>query len=189
MRGISQIGSSGDSAQRFNPAYAGNMLSKSLENALEQVQPRVCGEYIDIIVYSETIIGSTPRMRGICNQGGWHVSRCRFNPAYAGNILQSSLSAHKTQVQPRVCGEYHRHHNIHLRILGSTPRMRGILTERSVITMFNRFNPAYAGNIHETAHARIHSEVQPRVCGEYFSTEEYAFDELGSTPRMRGIFR
>ena len=174
---------------RFNPAYAGNITALAEAVTLDKVHPRVCGEYLRSGQSMKDRTGSTPRMRGICNQGGWHVSRCRFNPAYAGNILQSSLSAHKTQVQPRVCGEYHRHHNIHLRILGSTPRMRGILTERSVITMFNRFNPAYAGNIHETAHARIHSEVQPRVCGEYFSTEEYAFDELGSTPRMRGIFR
>ena len=123
------------------------MLSKSLENALEQVQPRVCGEYIDIIVYSETIIGSTPRMRGISLFGHYKGVDIRFNPAYAGNITALAEAVTLDKVQPRVCGEYLRSGQSMKDRTGSTPRMRGICNQGGWHVSRCRFNPAYAGNI------------------------------------------
>ena len=51
------------------------------------------------------------------------------------------------QVQPRVCGEYVIQSNIAIRLLGSTPRMRGILDDMSMLECKIGFNPAYAGNM------------------------------------------
>ena len=91
---------------RFNPAYAGNIACFQLIKRLLQVQPRVCGEYYKFDYYNIDIAGSTPRMRGIWIGCGNCNSTCRFNPAYAGNILMHSHLMHIDQVQPRVCGEY-----------------------------------------------------------------------------------
>ena len=53
-----------------------------------------------------TILGSTPRMRGIWNMKPLLPALLRFNPAYAGNMEHEALVAGSAQVQPRVCGEY-----------------------------------------------------------------------------------
>ena len=50
---------------RFNPAYAGNIPQHGKRAILNQVQPRVCGEYAKSSEPSLTVTGSTPRMRGI----------------------------------------------------------------------------------------------------------------------------
>ena len=91
----------------FNPAYAGNMESILHFHFLEQVQPRVCGEYTRSKVSVLSPTGSTPRMRGIYEQLNLCIVSFGFNPAYAGN-MESILHFHfLEQVQPRVCGEYY----------------------------------------------------------------------------------
>ena len=133
---------------RFNPAYAGNiklMLEKRMQT---KVQPRVCGEYYVLDADYGMVAGSTPRMRGILTQSQIlkfltgstprmrGISMCnmpkivadRFNPAYAGNIGTHGVLRCGSEVQPRVCGEYLFSENIVFPFLGSTPRMRGILS-------------------------------------------------------------
>ena len=53
----------------------------------------------------------------------------------------------------------------------------------------SRFNPAYAGNIGSSDILTAPGQVQPRVCGEYFPHWPHLPSAIGSTPRMRGIFR
>ena len=66
--------------------------------------------------------------------------------------------------------------------------MRGIfLFFRLALALFG-FNPAYAGNIAPRQRSSQHAQVQPRVCGEYVAGQRKIEDEIGSTPRMRGIF-
>ena len=45
MRGISKSDATTNKSFRFNPAYAGNILMHSHLMHIDQVQPRVCGEY------------------------------------------------------------------------------------------------------------------------------------------------
>ena len=71
-------------------------------------------------------MGSTPRMRGIYPATKEEQNRYRFNPAYAGNIINPFYPMGNTQVQPRVCGEYLFPIPSPDFVLGSTPRMRGI---------------------------------------------------------------
>ena len=71
-----------------------------------QVQPRVCGEYIQQPKPKRVSIGSTPRMRGISAGTFPDRTTYRFNPAYAGNIKKEAWRYRELQVQPRVCGEY-----------------------------------------------------------------------------------
>ena len=74
---------------RFNPAYAGNIIIIIIGIIHCQVQPRVCGEYAP---NSSTVVlprGSTPRMRGISDYDINKMMDIRFNPAYAGNIINA----------------------------------------------------------------------------------------------------
>ena len=65
MRGICYTIKYSNTIIRFNPAYAGN-IDPSRALALDlQVQPRVCGEYVDVKDWYDNLTGSTPRMRGI----------------------------------------------------------------------------------------------------------------------------
>ena len=155
---------------RFNPAYAGNITSRLLFFAFAQVQPRVCGEYIECKRISKRVLGSTPRMRGILYLHLAELPILRFNPAYAGNIVFLSNAIDRTQVQPRVCGEYFDGSGAMWCTEGSTPRMRGILSDRGFGNIRYRFNPAYAGNIPRYYPLMLRCQVQPRVCGEYFYT-------------------
>ena len=50
---------------RFNPAYAGNIDMYRLTIEVQEVQPRVCGEYQTGEIQKRLLSGSTPRMRGI----------------------------------------------------------------------------------------------------------------------------
>ena len=71
--------------------------------------------------------------------------------------------------------------------IGSPPRMRGISKYLSQIKEFDRFTPAYAGNIRMQDRPRLLPQVHPRVCGEYFPLFIRLSSILGSPPRMRGI--
>ena len=132
---------------RFNPAYAGNIFVYARFRCFVEVQPRVCGEYMYLMHLSVLQIGSTPRMRGICSYSPSSIVSIRFNPAYAGNIENCIHHITKSKVQPRVCGEYRVVSSRNLFVVGSTPRMRGILISRERGQLLQRFNPAYAGNI------------------------------------------
>ncbi len=90
MRGIFRMLWLQNSSTRFNPAYAGNIIFYATGDLDYEVQPRVCGEYSWRKRWLLCNKGSTPRMRGI-----WLLKEalrvgCRFNPAYAGNILKRS---------------------------------------------------------------------------------------------------
>ena len=111
--------------------------------------------------------GSTPRMRGISVNIIRTPPICRFNPAYAGNILYQISGCLYKKVQPRVCGEYAGGRMITCHFQGSTPRMRGISNCFSDTLSLLRFNPAYAGNIAPLNDMYVQQQVQPRVCGEY----------------------
>ena len=112
---------------------------------------------------------------------------CRFNPAYAGNILYQISGCLYKKVQPRVCGEYAGGRMITCHFQGSTPRMRGISNCFSDTLSLLRFNPAYAGNIAPLNDMYVQQQVQPRVCGEYAGGRMITCHFQGSTPRMRGI--
>ena len=114
-----------------------------------------------------SLIGSTPRMRGISRICPTASTKFRFNPAYAGNIQIRRFFPMQQQVQPRVCGEYFLLVFHDIVIFGSTPRMRGILGQTYGEPIQFRFNPAYAGNIRMQRTIRSRIWVQPRVCGEY----------------------
>ena len=70
---------------RFIPACAGNTMKTSLRGVRGAVHPRVRGEYISAIRAFDSVVGSSPRARGILVQKKSVFSTRRFIPACAGN--------------------------------------------------------------------------------------------------------
>ena len=71
----------------------------------------------------------------------------------------------------------------------SSPRMREIYCLVGINSCCVRFNFAHAGNIVFLTESEVFKQVYPRVCGEYAPSCTVFVIVLGSTPRMRGIFR
>ncbi len=110
--------------------------------------------------------GSSPRVRGTRPRITVDWARDRFIPACAGNaaaLLQTSLM---NSVHPRVCGERLDMLNQERRWHGSSPRVRGTLTEFPFPLMVGRFIPACAGNAAFMLARMFARSVHPRVCGE-----------------------
>ena len=88
-------------------------------------------------------------------------------PAYAGSTRHGSILAIDIQDHPRVCGEHItvvRHRRLPS---GSSPRMRGALSEFGRKIVGGRIIPAYAGSTACPHQAGGPSRDHPRVCGEH----------------------
>ena len=72
--------------------------------------------------------------------------RLRFIPACAGNRIPDAVRFRKYSVHPRVCGEQKLAEDAVALDNGSSPRVRGTVTVRSLDEDDPRFIPACAGN-------------------------------------------
>ena len=107
-------------------------------------------------------------------------------PAYAGNTGFSNGAFCAITDHPRVCGEHNWFEDYHDVVKGSSPRMRGTLLQRVVLTDIKGIIPAYAGNTDDIIIPVRAIRDHPRVCGEHKITAGGASMEAGSSPRMRG---
>ena len=114
-----------DDTFRFIPACAGNSPHKRVTDAIVAVHPRVCGEQIAWYFLRSFRCGSSPRVRGTGSAVTIPVERCRFIPACAGNRRLSRLRNLARSVHPRVCGEQVNIDPLTVRVVGSSPRVRG----------------------------------------------------------------
>ena len=93
----------------------------------EQDHPRACGEYFLLREPQNIRIGSPPRMRGIRKIDVFHHPCTGITPAHAGNTFVVMTRWATNEDHPRACGEYHVLRSGCILVLGSPPRMRGIL--------------------------------------------------------------
>ena len=92
-------------------------------------------------------------------------------------------------IQPRVCGDTSFRTASSVAAMDTTPRMRGYLPNRRPRHAPQRYNPAYAGILHQApAHARV-AAIQPRVCGDTLGGITARHVSPDTTPRMRGYCR
>ena len=132
---------------RFIPAHAGNIYSRTLRLIGPAVHPRTCGEHEPsriIIAYSG---GSSPHMRGTSPAIDDHAAFDRFIPAHAGNIPAAKAEDSHRPVHPRTCGEHAPAPQICLHPCGSSPHMRGTSQNTVEAARGGRFIPAHAGNM------------------------------------------
>ena len=77
-------------------------------------------------------LGSSPRMRGAPLLGSFRIGFTkdfRFIPAHAGSTFPPDPLPESLAVHPRACGEHHLEVHLDLGHVGSSPRMRGALTQ------------------------------------------------------------
>ena len=173
---------------RFIPACAGNISLRIALAELASVHPRVCGEHHLLPCARRWTTGSSPRVRGTCEQGQIFAFNRRFIPACAGNIDPSICTGAYRPVHPRVCGEHMARILCTDIAIGSSPRVRGTLVIPAPDHQLIRFIPACAGNIAQNwPHSRARS-VHPRVCGEHVGQGKIVVVGFGSSPRVRGTY-
>ena len=128
------------------PAYAGNTKDVWIFYRNPEDHPRVCGEHAGPHGWARALVGSSPRMRGTqyepcrpCRQPG-------IIPAYAGNTCPRPAWRPSNGDHPRVCGEHWINARRTVKIMGSSPRMRGTRGLAVYPIRPGRIIPAYAGN-------------------------------------------
>jgi len=87
---------------------------------------------------------------------------------------------------PRVCGEHGRLADATIRLVGSSPRLRGALVTPQEDGILIGLIPASAGSTAGWLMPRSGWWAHPRVCGEHGVGFDVAHAECGSSPRLRG---
>ena len=168
------------------PAYAGNTPKRRSVAPRSRDHPRVCGEHRPAISKLTRALGSSPRMRGTRYRMVFATPVCGIIPAYAGNTRSRRGVRARKRDHPRVCGEHTCLRVRVLRIVGSSPRMRGTQSQPLLYCLQSGIIPAYAGNTCQSDGECYLSGDHPRVCGEHTLTEQGIDVDEGSSPRMRG---
>ena len=131
---------------RFIPARAGNRIPERNVTHDRSVHPRACGEQGCGCADRVSSGGSSPRVRGTVLAELTNKVPFRFIPARAGNRHRHICFRQVPPVHPRACGEQDPLDEIHRRVLGSSPRVRGTACAWSRRICVRRFIPARAGN-------------------------------------------
>ena len=107
------------------PAYAGSTVRNSDDFDSSWDHPRVCGEHDGTITDIPLSEGSSPRMRGapVLREAGQRKDG--IIPAYAGSTYNGRSAHLQCRDHPRVCGEHVLFLSQVLKLMGSSPRMRG----------------------------------------------------------------
>ena len=132
------------------------------------------------------LAGSSPRVRGTVGFWVFILPHPRFIPACAGNRQCFGGGVRQGPVHPRVCGEQVASPRRAFPIHGSSPRVRGTVTNQTGYRNRQRFIPACAGNSFNQCFFNILDTVHPRVCGEQVGIFATVTGFSGSSPRVRG---
>ena len=171
---------------RIIPADAGSTSWLHIKTIQAQDHPRGCGEHARRCEFLCQGLGSSPRMRGAHLAERADVCDRRIIPADAGSTLCLLFCQRQCRDHPRGCGEHFVDAIIGAKNQGSSPRMRGALTEINSITENIRIIPADAGSTQQRLSSHDTAKDHPRGCGEHLFSMPKNFTHSGSSPRMRG---
>ena len=115
---------------RIIPACAGNTKNDKYCQNLYWDHPRLCGEYLLSPSIWCVMLGSSSLVRGIRGRNGTKGLLDRIIPACAGNTLVWYFKIKYAKDHPRLCGEYCKQHVGQLKMLGSSPLVRGIHSKK-----------------------------------------------------------
>ena len=152
--------------------------------------PRGCGAHRTAMLEHWNVLGSSPRVRGSLRTAGKHAHVSGIIPAGAGLTRCAFRTGARSWDHPRGCGAHSTAFSItgmtSLRIVGSSPRVRGSHADRVEATDDTGIIPAGAGLTpcrHSTARfPRDH----PRGCGAHLVGIYRLSRRQGSSPRVRG---
>ena len=129
--------------------------------------PRGCGEHpLDLPDDSETL-GSSPRMRGALSSSTLCAMYWRIIPADAGSTRRSHGSGPPRWDHPRGCGEHGNWWRVYGLGMGSSPRMRGALSDSCSLCYGMGIIPADAGSTILYKPINVFNGDHPSGCGEH----------------------
>ena len=149
--------------------------------------PRSRGEYSTQQTSTRLMHGSSPLSRGILPPVVIAVQPWGIIPALAGNTFPVPRWPLTCWDHPRSRGEYVDRWNDRVRVFGSSPLSRGILTPHVGRVLARRIIPALAGNTTAVTCVRAWGWDHPRSRGEYAPWTGHPSTHRGSSPLSRGI--
>ena len=186
MRGKPWRNDGAESGWGLIPAHAGKTCRRAVPTVFHRAHPRACGENGDDERCNIFMQGSSPRMRGKHATSSEARGAVGLIPAHAGKTVRQATRRSLGPAHPRACGENKIMKTINEAIYGSSPRMRGKLTQPRFIVLIRRLIPAHAGKTTKCAPWKAARPAHPRACGENRQLTCIAHVALGSSPRMRG---
>ncbi len=131
-------------------------------------------------------MGSSPRLRGTRGEERGLDLRAGIIPALAGNTGVSTGAISGYRDHPRACGEHCLLGFVDEFLEGSSPRLRGTLSNGRVAQYNFGIIPALAGNTAQVVSKPIRAGDHPRACGEHDHQPVGVWFAQGSSPRLRG---
>ncbi|RYQ24032.1 hypothetical protein PG2029B_1428 [Bifidobacterium pseudolongum subsp. globosum] len=148
--------------------------------------PRTCGANLQCTYLKTHVNGSSPHMRGKRFLPSTTPPPLRIIPAHAGQTVLARVWGRAGSDHPRTCGANSSRVMRLWPLSGSSPHMRGKLSEHRMWVIDTRIIPAHAGQTYLYG-GRDHAKPDhPRTCGanSMFSTGTVYW--VGSSPHMRG---
>ena len=125
-------------------------------------------------------------MRGKLGFLGIHSPSRGLIPARAGKTPRHAHAPVGAQAHPRACGENSASTFELKSLFGSSPRVRGKLSEWETRPYEDGLIPARAGKTHRRSRRTRSSWAHPRACGENGGVGGVGHGGSGSSPRVRG---
>ena len=168
------------------PAGAGNITSGSCSTPSSSAHPRRCGEHSEAAIIAVISSGSSPQVRGTSSRRRSWAGLVGLIPAGAGNIRTTCRRWPSTWAHPRRCGEHPQRDRPSDALRGSSPQVRGTLSEPEFGQVHLGLIPAGAGNIAGVLRPEISRGAHPRRCGEHRGRGGVVGVSMGSSPQVRG---
>ena len=125
-------------------------------------------------------------MRGKVGGSSSSICLSRITPAHAGKSFSYCSRNVSDWDHPRTCGEKFPSFSPAVHPDGSPPHMRGKAVPIVPATFPIGITPAHAGKSQNVLHCGALLKDHPRTCGEKRWHREFAKNQPGSPPHMRG---
>ena len=125
-------------------------------------------------------------MRGKPHQRVMPPAGRRIIPAHAGQTRALARPDQRRTDHPRACGANSSGAFSMIRLIGSSPRMRGKRVGSVPVGILARIIPAHAGQTQSHQRNGKEDADHPRACGANHVPQQDARQPRGSSPRMRG---
>ena len=107
------------------PACAGSTKAIKDGRPIDGDHPRMCGEHLSVSGALVELAGSSPHVRGARMVSCIRMTSLGIIPACAGSTENITAAAAPQRDHPRMCGEHWYSGDASLRIMGSSPHVRG----------------------------------------------------------------
>ena len=151
--------------RRIIPAHAGQTNSVPAKRSSHADHPRACGANVMVPSACMLMVGSSPRMRGKRAGHRLRPRPYRIIPAHAGQTAPARDATRRSSDHPRACGANSSGAFSMIRLIGSSPRMRGKRVGSVPVGILARIIPAHAGQTQSHQRNGKEDADHPRACG------------------------